>query len=530
MDINSIAPYTDRQQEMSTISSPTLFSIFTVSAIALFAGYAKRKSLRPLSYPPGPKGLPFLGSIFEINASEPWLTFTRWAQTHGDLVYCTLFGRPFLIIQTTDVAKALLEQRSTVYSDRPPVKVHKDVGSEFNSALLRYGEKWRLHRRLFHQSFRADAAQDYLPTQLRKARQLLIGIYNSPDRYQRQIELYASGVIMSAVYDYETIPNDDPLVLAAERAIDVFVKVAGPSTAALLEAFPFLLKLPAWFPGATLKRMAIQAKSNLHEMMDVPFRYARDRVMSSVSGRCMVSESLKRFPESNTEGFQVALKSSSATAFIAGVETTASTLIIFVLAMMRYPEVQERAQKEIDAVIGTHRLPNFDDRSSLPYIDAVLRETLRWHPVFPLCLPHYTTKSDVYEGKYIPEGCVVLANVWAMSRDEVKYPNPTEFIPERFIDQDGQLNNDSVALAFGFGRRVCVARHFADASVWMAIVHLLAVFKFMKPLDENGVEMDPNPEWSTGVVSHPLELKCRVVPRIPGMDADKLMEMTQCSD
>jgi cytochrome P450 len=63
---------------------------------------------------------------------------------------------------------------------------------------------------------------------------------------------------------------------------------------------------------------------------------------------------------------------------------TASTLIIFVLAMMLYPEVQERAQKEIDAIVGKDRLPGFGDRSSLPYVEAVLRETLRWHPVFPL--------------------------------------------------------------------------------------------------------------------------------------------------
>ncbi|KAF8556227.1 cytochrome P450 [Imleria badia] len=524
---------------MSTISPSTLFSFFIVSVTAPFARYAKRKSLRPSNFPPGPKGLPFFGSVLEISTSEPWLTFTQWASTYGDLVYCTLFGRQILVIQTTDVAKALLEQRSSIYSDRPPVSVHKDlpsVGSEFNSALLQYGEKWRLHRRLFHQSFRADAARDYLPTQLRKVRQLLIGVYNSPDRYQRQIELYASAVIMSAVYDYETIPNDDPLVLAAEKAIEVFVKVAGPSTAAILEAFPFLLKLPVWFPGATLKRMAIQAKSNLHEMMDVPFRYARDRVISCVSGPCMVSESLKRFPESNSEGFELALKSSSATAFMGyshTTEQTASTLTVFVLAMMYYPEVQERAQKEINAVIGAHRLPDFDDRSSLPYVDAVLRETLRWHPVFPLGLPHHTTKSDVYEGQYIPEGCVVLANLWAMSRDEVRYPNPTEFIPERFFDQDGQLNDDAVALAFGFGRRVCVGRHFADASLWIAIVHLLAVFKFMKPLDDNGDEIEPDPEWSTGLISvsrHPLVLECRVVPRFPGMNADKLMEMIQSND
>lgn len=77
-------------------------------------------------------------------------------------------------------------------------------------------------------------------------------------------------------------------------------------------------------------------------------------------------------------------------------EQTASTLIVFVLAMMHYPEVQERAQRDIDAVIGTNKLPDFGDRPFLPYTDAILRETLRWHPVFPLgkwaceeCIDHH---------------------------------------------------------------------------------------------------------------------------------------------
>ncbi|KAF9223710.1 cytochrome P450 [Gyrodon lividus] len=306
---------------MSPISPSTLFSVLTVLAIAALTGYARHRQLRALNPPPGPKGIPLLGNVLDINTSEPWLTFTQWAASYGDLVYCSLFGRHIVVIQTIAVARALLEQRSNIYSDRPPVKTTKEVGSEFNSAQLQYGEEWRLHRRIFHQSFRADAARDYLPNQVRKARQLLMAIYKSPDRYQRHIELFASSVIMSVVYDYETAPNDDPLVLAAERAIEVFVKVAGPSTAAILEAFPFLLKLPTWFPGATLKRMAIQSKKNLHEMMNEPFRYARDRVMTCTSGQCMISESIKRFPESASEGFEVALKSSSATAFIAGVET-----------------------------------------------------------------------------------------------------------------------------------------------------------------------------------------------------------------
>jgi cytochrome P450 len=467
-----------------------------------------------------------LGNLLDLNGTQPWVSFTQWASIHGNLIYCRLFGRQIVVLQSQEIAKALLEHRSIIYSDRPPLSTTKAIGSEFNSAQLRYSDEWRLHRRIFHQSFRPEAAKDYLPIQLRKARQLLQGIIEAPERYQRHIELFASSVIMSAVYDYEAKRNDDPLLLTAEKAIKVFLEVASPQTSAILETFPFLLKLPSWFPGASFKRLAIQSQKNASAMINIPFNYARERAMTATSNQCMISESLKRLDKSgNTDEFELALKSSSATAFIAGVETTASTLTVFVLAMMLYPDVQKRAQEEIEAVLGTDQLPTFEDRPLLPYVEAVLRETLRWHPVFPLGLPHYTADSDVYNGHYIPKGAIVMANIWAMSKDEVKYPNPDIFKPERFFMADGQLNDDTIDFPFGFGRRVCVGRYFADASLWISIVSLLATFHFMRPLDNEGNEVDPVFQWSTGLISHPESLPCRVVPRHPEMTARMLADV-----
>lgn len=501
---------------LSSLEMSLSLMIFFSAIICLFLAVhqVRRKGSSNHSFPPGPKGLPILGNLLDINGSQPWVSFTQWASTRGDIIYCKLFGRQIIVLQSQEVAKALLEHRSSIYSDRPPLSSTKAIGSEFNSAQLRYSDEWRLHRRIFHQSFRPNAVKDYLPIQLRKVRQLLQGIMEAPEHYQRHIELFASSVIMSVVYDYETKANDDPLLLTAEKAIKVFLEVASPQTSAILETFPFLLNLPSWFPGASFKRLAIQSQKNAAAMVNIPFHYARERTMTAASNQCMISESFKRLEtHDNADEFELALKSSSATAFIAGVETTASTLTIFVLAMMLYPDVQKRAQEEIDAVISTDRLPIFEDRSSLPYVEAVLRETLRWHPVFPLGLPHYTADSDLYNDHHIPKGAIVMANIWAMSKDEVKYPNPYNFKPERFFMADGQLNDDTVDFPFGFGRRVCVGRHFADASLWISIVSLLATFRFMRPLDKEGKEVDPIFQWSTGLTSHPESLPCRVVPR-----------------
>ncbi|KAK0193918.1 cytochrome P450 [Armillaria mellea] len=95
---------------------------------------------------------------------------------------------------------------------------------------------------------------------------------------------------------------------------------------------------------------------------------------------------------------------------------TVSTVLSTMLAFLLYPEVQAKAQAELDAVVGHARLPNFDDRAQLPYINAVVLEALRWNPVVPMGVPHRSVTEDVYRGYYIPAGATVLGNVCLRTR------------------------------------------------------------------------------------------------------------------
>src|SRR5271170_1253181 len=87
----------------------------------------------------------------------------------------------------------------------------------------------------------------------------------------------------------------------------------------------------------------------------------------------------------------------------------------FFLAMTLFPEVQLKAQEEIDRIVGTKRLPNFEDRANLPYVDAIVKEVLRWHPVGPIGVPHMTTEDDIFNGYLIPKGALILVNIWYAS-------------------------------------------------------------------------------------------------------------------
>jgi len=222
---------------------------------------------------------------------------------------------------------------------------------------------------------------------------------------------------------------------------------------------------------------------------------------------------MEQLDGSRRSDYEKALKHTSLTAFLGSVQTTTPSLTAFTLAMVKNPRLWKNAQAAIDTIVGIDRLPEFGDRSSLPYVEAILRETLRWQPPVPLGFPHATRTSDIYNGFYIPKGACVVGNVWAMSRDETRYPNAEQFLPERFLDAEGMLTDDVPDFVFGFGRRVCPGRYAADASLWIAMVTMLAAFDFGHAKDVDGRDMAFEAKYAKGLVRRPLAFPCCITPR-----------------
>jgi len=206
---------------------------------------------------------------------------------------------------------------------------------------------------------------------------------------------------------------------------------------------------------------------------------------------------------------------------------TVSTLLSFVLAMLVHPEVQTRAQQELDDILAMDRLPTFADRSKLPFIDCVVWECLRWNPVLPMGLARLVTSDDEYNGYFIPNGTSILPNVWAILHDADVYPDPLIFSPERFSDQK---RNDDLGInklpwpAFGFGRRMCPGRWLAYETIWFSIACILSVYSIERGIDENGLEIVPEVAYTSSMLSRPKPFKCRFIPR--SERADELIRGT----
>ncbi|KAG1858592.1 cytochrome P450 [Suillus tomentosus] len=371
-----------------------MISTLVVLALALIAlvsfvvvqSLQKKRDTKKHPLPPAPP-LPFVGNVIGIDPDHPWLAYSRWATEYGEI--------DIVIINSERVAHDLLDRRSHNYSTRPPGLTN---------------------RRIFHEAFRLEAVSSFRPIQIRNARSLILNLLASPEVYGTHLHIFSTSTIMSIMYDYAIAPVNDIFLALIERSLEIDVRVFRPEVAAVVTQFPILEKLPPWLPGASFVRDAIVQRTLVPMIVDMPFEHVKTNMAAGTATPSVVSDALKRIPvKTQDEGeaavLEKGIKESSATGH-AG--TTTSTLYVFLLAMVLYPEVQARAQAEIDSVIGEtlERLPDWDDRASMPYINAIILETLRWFPVAPLGIAHATVNDDIYEGYYIPKGATVVPDAW----------------------------------------------------------------------------------------------------------------------
>ena len=254
-------------------------------------------------------------------------------------------------------------------------------------------------------------------------------------------------------------------------------------------------------PGAGFKRQGAEWKKVNDYLHSKPFNDVVEKMKAGTAGDSVVRRLLTPEDGSVIDAEEEdIIKWVVGALYSGGADTTVSALATFVLAMVLYPEVQAKAQEEIERVVGTDRLPGIADRPQLAYVDAVYKETLRWHPVAPLAVPHRVTRDDEYGWCTIPAGATIVANIWAMSRGGE--PDPDVFRPERHLAGGGgnEVSQDPLTYVFGFGRRICPGMNLADSEVWLGVVSLLAAFKMVKKSDGQGGLITPKEEYEQGII------------------------------
>ncbi|KAI6003405.1 cytochrome P450 [Pisolithus marmoratus] len=406
----------------------------------------------------------------------------RTAQRPGDLVYSRIFGQDFLIVNSENIARLLADQRSSIYSDRPHSPIYRLFGIHHMTPGLQYGSEWKTQRKLLHLSLRNDVVDRYQDLHLRSAHRLLENIRHDSKKFCEHFDLYTGSLALEFTYGRRIEGKDDPIISLANRLAAVMSKgITGEK---------IVKYVPLWFPGATFQHEAQQCRDLVSAFSELPFAVAKKQAETSGLQPSFVSDILTQGEEEES-----AAKVTATGVYLAAAESASATLKILVLAMILNPGVQDKVHAEMDAVIGRGVQPTFEDRQRLPYLQAVLYEVMRWHPTFPLGVPHFTTTSDIFEGYYIPKG------VRGMSKRE--YSDPQCFDPKRHLDVYGKLKPEAKQNSskyFGFGRRACPGRFFADDALWAATAVILSAFRFEKAKDPLGNDIEVVPVFRPGVI------------------------------
>ncbi|KAK7036970.1 OrdA protein [Favolaschia claudopus] len=441
-------------------STTIALSLGALSFILLRTIFRKAKG----SLPPGPPGLPLIGNVLDMPSTMEWLKFADWGAKWGDICSVSLFGQPIVILNSATIIEDLNEN-TAAFSTRPRLPMAGElVGYDQTLVLIPYGPRFRTYRKYFANQIGSLGGVQQVIVMETEIHRFLKRLLLNPgaDAISNHLRKLTGAIILRITYGIEVQEENDPFTAR------------------------------------------IWARETKH-MVEAPYHFVRQQMTSGTAPISFVSSLLKEEEKLSEEDLRD-IKFTAASFYGGGADTSAAAMQAFFLAMVLAPEVQREAQTEIDSVVGTTRLPLFSDREQLPYVSAVVTELLRWHSVAPLGVPHAAMEDTVINGHFIPEGSVIIANLWNILNDPETYPKPDKFDPTRYLRPFPQ--RDPRTVCFGFGRRVCPGKYLAEVSLFCTVASILATFDISRapgplPVHEN----------TQGTISHPKPFDCVVKPR-----------------
>ncbi|KAH7926919.1 cytochrome P450 [Leucogyrophana mollusca] len=492
----------------STIPYRTATAVCIICCLTYL--FAFRKRARQF---PGPKGLPLVGNTFQVPTIRTWRYFEKLSAIYGPLVRLSLGGDELLILSNSSDAEELLGRRSYNYSSRKPLIYAGKYQSEGKRlVLLPYGDTLKKHRAAFHQMLQPRVVGAYETMQELESSKLLVDLLERPLEMYRHSVRFAASLVFTLSYG-KRLDDDDADLNAIQSILENFTKDTYPGSH-IVDTFPVLDHLPDF-----LAPWRAQAREKHKREMNLYNRLALE-VKSKIADGDIALEcfAARLWDQKEKMGLDLdELSYVAGSAFEAGTDTTASTVLWFFLAMLMYPDTQKQAQSELDRVLGSDgkTMPSFAHLGQLPYCTALMKEVFRWAPAAPGGFPHYSDADDEYQGYHIKKGTMIVPCIWNMHHNETEFPDAFTFNPERFLeDSCTPLQLTEGHYGFGFGRRKCPGQYLAAKTIWIGLVRILWGFDVLHPATGEPQHLPHDlTNCTSGMTSRPTNFKAVISPR-----------------
>ncbi|KAM4049016.1 cytochrome P450 1A1-like [Anomaloglossus baeobatrachus] len=494
-----------------------LVALLIVSTLlVLWTLYRKRKMSLP-----GPWSLPIFGIFFQIGG-QAHISLTEMRNTYGDVFLIKLGMMPVVVVSGFETVKKVLGKQGEHFANRPNMYSFSLLADGKSMTFSeKYGETWKIHKKIMRNALRtlsnleADSmncpcrleeyvcaeAADLVDTMKEMSKEH--GSFNpSP-----LIVLTVANVVCALCFGKRYNHNDNEFL----HIIEVNNDVQAVSGAGLLADFIPVFK---YLPSSSLNELkkftrsfnnfiakSVQDHYRSHDENNI--RDITDALIKLCNDRNNIDKNYKLSNEQTI--------STVNDIFGAGFDTISSALLWCMLYLLKFPEMQEKIQKEIDEIIGTSRPPRFDDRKDLHYTEAFINEVLRHSSFVPFTIPHCTTMDTILNEFWIPKDTSVFINMYQVNHDQTVWRDADTFLPERFLDQSGHVDKSLMdkVFIFGMGVRKCVGEDVARSEMF---IFLTTILQHVKLLKDSELDVDLTPVY--GLIMKPKPYNLRIEIRV----------------
>ncbi|XP_069876571.1 cytochrome P450 2C5-like isoform X4 [Dipodomys merriami] len=430
---------------------PVVALVLGLSCLLLFSIWRQNSGRRKL--PPGPTPFPIIGNILQVDMKDITKSLTKFSEVYGPVFTLYLGMKPTVVLHGYEAVKEALIDHGEEFSGRGRLpwaeKANRGLGIAFSN-----GHRWREMRRF----------------SLMTLRNFGMGKRSIEERVQEE-----ACCLVEELRKTKGSPCDPTFILGCAPC-NVICSIV------FQNRFDY-------------------KDQNFLNMMEK----SRENVKILSSPWMQEQENHKEPSEFTNEGLTIL----ASDLFGAGTETTSTTLRYSLLLLLKHPQVTAKVKEEIDHVIGRHRSPCMQDRSQMPYTDAVLHEIQRYIDLLTMNLPHAVTHDIKFRDYIIPKGTSILTSLTSVLHDPKEFPNPDKFDPGHFLDESGNFKKSNYFMPFSAGKRICAGEGLARMELFLFLTTILQNFNLKPLVDPHDLDITP---VLNGLASLPPSYQLRFIP------------------